>query len=54
MASIIKGAAGCTTGQEMMSKLSSFSKWGGRGLEGERAPTGELEKKVRCEDRGVR
>lgn len=38
----------------MMSKLSSFSKWGGRGLEGERAPTGELEKKVRCEDRGVR
>ena len=51
---IIKGAAGCTTGQEMMSRLSSFSKCGGPGLEGQRAPTGELEKKVRCEDRAVR
>lgn len=39
--SIIKGAAGCITGQEMMSRLSSFSKWGGRGPEEERAPTGE-------------
>lgn len=51
--SIMKGAAGCITGQEMMSRLSSFSKWGGRGPE-ERAPTGEQEKKVRCEDRDVR
>lgn len=52
--SIIKGAAGCITGQEMMSRLSSFSKWDGRGPEEERAPTGEQEKKVRCENRGVR
>lgn len=52
--SIMKGAAGCITGQEMMSRLSSFSKWGGRGPEEERAPSGEQEKKVRCEDRDVR